>query len=278
MAVRGPIRPETRLPLAAWMPLLDTLAEPVLLFDADGVVAFANRAAHGPLQGVVGQGVAALSPWLGAAATEWLQAAQRGAPRAAEPPPAELQDARRASLAWRRLDSGEGVLSLQPLASAPQQAFRVVWDAPFPATLQDAEFRLVDVNPAFLEFSGRTREWLIGRDPIEMQPAEDRPASLAAREAFLAARDDVQAGALFEQRLLDADGRGRWVRATRQRVGDDAGRSLLLTVMQDSTAEHAARERAERSARELDHWFDLSTVGMVLFDERSLLVRSNPAF
>ena len=278
MAVRGPIRPETRLPLAAWMPLLDTLAEPVLLFDADGVVAFANRAAHGPLQGVVGQGVAALSPWLGAAATEWLQAAQRGAPRAAEPPPAELQDARRASLAWRRLDSGEGVLSLQPLASAPQQAFRVVWDAPFPATLQDAEFRLVDVNPAFLEFSGRTREWLIGRDPIEMQPAEDRPASLAAREAFLAARDDAQAGALFEQRLLDADGRERGYRATRQRVGDDTGRSLLLTVMQDSTAEHAARQRADRSARELDHWFDLSTVGMVLFDERGLLVRSNPAF
>ena len=43
MAVRGPIRPETRLPLAAWMPLLDTLAEPVLLFDADGVVAFAKN-------------------------------------------------------------------------------------------------------------------------------------------------------------------------------------------------------------------------------------------
>ena len=60
MAVRGPIRPETRLPLAAWMPLLDTLAEPVLLFDADGVVAFANRAAQGPLHSAVGQGVAAL--------------------------------------------------------------------------------------------------------------------------------------------------------------------------------------------------------------------------
>ena len=27
MALRGPIRPETRLPLAAWHPLLDTLGE-----------------------------------------------------------------------------------------------------------------------------------------------------------------------------------------------------------------------------------------------------------
>lgn len=273
MALRGPIRPETRLPLAAWLPLLDTLAEPVLLFDAEGVVAFANRAAQQALQGAVGQGVASLAPWLGAPATDWLQAAQRGAPRAAEPPPAELPDARRAVLAWRRLDSGEGVLSLRPAgesAAAPREALpealRLVWEAPFPAVLEDEHFRLVDVNDAYLDFSGRAREALIGRDAIELEPAEDRPASLAARAR--------PAAALFERRLVDAAGHERWYRATRRRIGD----ALHLVVMQDSTAEHAARERADRSARELDHWFDLSTVGMVLFDERGLLVRSNPAF
>ena len=51
-----------------------------------------------------------------------------------------------------------------------------------------------------------------------------------------------------------------------------------LSVLQDNTAEHVARERADRSARELDDWFDLSPVGMVLFDEQGLLVRTNPAF
>ena len=30
--------------------------------------------------------------------------------------------------------------------------------------------------------------------------------------------------------------------------------------------------------RELDDWFDLSPVGMVLFDDSGLLVRTNPAF
>jgi len=79
VAVRGPIRPETRLPLAAWMPLLDTLAEPVLLFDADGVVAFANRAAHGPLQGVVGQGVVGLHQHLGHLVAERDRGADAGA-------------------------------------------------------------------------------------------------------------------------------------------------------------------------------------------------------
>ncbi len=288
MAVRGPIRPETRLPLAAWMPLLDTLAEPVLLFDADGVVAFANRAAQTSLAAALGQGVGALAPLLGTAAAEWLQAAQRGDARAAEPPLAELVDGRRAALAWRRLDSGEAVLSLQPrlepapAAPAPMhalhEAFRIVWNAPFPATLQDDSFRLVDANPAYVEITGRSREWLIGRDPIELQPPEDRPSSLAAREAFMASSADPETSPLFERRLIDVDGRERWFRGTRRRVTDEQGRTLLLVVMQDSTAEHAARERADRSAREIDHWFDLSTVGMVLFDERGLLVRSNPAF
>ena len=58
----------------------------------------------------------------------------------------------------------------------------------------------------------------------------------------------------------------------------DEGRALYVTVLQDTTSEHAARERADRSVRELDDWFDLSTVGMVLFDDSGLLVRTNPAF
>ena len=53
---------------------------------------------------------------------------------------------------------------------------------------------------------------------------------------------------------------------------------MLLAVLQDMTAEHVARERADRSVRELDDWFDLSPVGMVLFDASGLLVRTNPAF
>ena len=292
MAVRGPIRPETRLPLAAWLPLLDTLGDAVLLLDAEGVVQMANASARQLCEGATGQRVETLGRWLGDDAAEWLQAAHRGGVRAAEPPIATLADGRRARIAWRRLDSGDGALSLRlhdpaaGAASAPasgpshaiEEAFRLVWDAPFPATLQDTQFRLVDVNPAYLEFTGRRRDELIGRDPIEMLPAEDKPRALAARDAFVALRGDVETGPLLDRRLLDAHGRERWYRAARRRITDAQGRTLLLVIMQDATAEHAARERADRSARELDQWFDLSPVGMVLFDERGLVVRSNPAF
>ena len=284
MALRGPIRPETRLPLAAWHPLLDTLGEAVLLLDAGGEVRFANSAATRLLPVAAGQALSAMAPLLGEPATAWLLAAQRGQARAAEPPLARLPDGASAAIAWRRLDSGEAVLRLQAVAAAPApdtaaaEAFRILWEAPFPATLQDGEFRIVDVNPAYLEYTGHARDWLIGRDPIEMQPEEDRAASRAARQEFLAAGTVADHGPLQERRLIDASGRERWFRFTRRRLGDAQGRTLLLVVMQDCTAEHVARERADRSARELDQWFDLSPMGMVLFDERGLLVRSNPAF
>lgn len=288
MALRGPIRPEARLPLAAWHPLLDSLSEPVLLLDGSGSVLFANTAATAVLPGVAGQPLDALAEVLGEAGMAWLQAALRGAPRAAEPPPARLPDGRAATPAWRRLDSGEGVLRLQPAAAAAptatspmppaETAFGVLWDAPFPATLQDDDFRFVDVNPAFAEFTGRSREWLLGRDPIELQPPEDHAAVRAARDAMRAEGDWARSPALFERRLIDAGGHERWFRGTRRRVTDAQGVSRVLVILQDSTAEHVARERADRSARELDQWFDLSPMGMVLFDERGLLVRSNPAF
>jgi len=40
------------------------------------------------------------------------------------------------------------------LPRAVQETLQIFWESPFPATLQDEQFRLVDVNDAFLAFSG----------------------------------------------------------------------------------------------------------------------------
>lgn len=153
------------------------------------------------------------------------------------------------------------------------------WESPFPACLQGGDYRMVQVNRAFEEFSGYSAAELIGRDPISLQPEIDRPDTTAYRlqlERLQAAPG--QAARLMERRLRHADGRERWYRSTWRRFLDDTGQTFYLSVLQDSTAEHVAREWADRSARELDDWFDLSPVGMVLFDEQGLLVRTNPAF
>ena len=164
------------------------------------------------------------------------------------------------------------------LPRAVQETLQIFWESPFPATLQDEHFRLVDVNDAFVAFSGFAREAVIGRDPIELQPPEDQAGNRERRKILQATRGRADAPALSEGRLLDGAGVQRWYRAARRVLEGEEGRPLYFAVLQDTTSEHAARERADRSVRELDDWFDLSPVGMVLFDDSGLLVRTNPAF
>jgi hypothetical protein len=168
----------------------------------------------------------------------------------------------------------------QPVSSAGivRETLQFFWDSPFPATLQDAQFRLIDVNEAYLAFTGFAREHLIGRDPIELQPAEDHATTLDRRQRLRASAGRDLSRSLSEGRLVDARGIVRWFSIARRVLADENGGPLYLAVLQDTTNEHAARERADRSVRELDDWFDLSPVGMVLFDESGLLVRTNPAF
>ena len=52
---------------------------------------------------------------------------------------------------------GAGVAPLG-LPAAVRETLQIFWESPFPATLQDEHFRLVDVNDAFVAFSGFTRE------------------------------------------------------------------------------------------------------------------------
>ena len=280
----------------------DHLSDAVLLLDAQARITFANTAALRALSCEVGSHIDCLRQRIGDAAVDWSLARvaelASGAPRGRMPntdaPAAALADGRPVQLAWQPMDGLHSALRLQfgsppamPAAGpmpvdiavpAVADLVRVLWRSPFPTTLQSADYRLLDVNQAYLEFTGLPRERLIGIDPLELQPPEDRDANRAARTQLLEEYRRASVPPLIERRIVDAGGRERWFRAARSALVDERGEQVFLVVMQDSTAEHAARERADRSARELDDWFDLSPVGMVLFDEAGLLVRTNPAF
>ena len=164
------------------------------------------------------------------------------------------------------------------LRPALPEALSFYWESPFPACLQDAAFRILDVNAAFAEFVGYPRAELIGRDPRDFLHADDRANFSEARRQLAVGEAGARLPYLREGRLVDAGGFERWFRATRRVLEGDGGEPMYFAMLQDTTLEHAAREQADRSVRELDDWFDLSPVGMVLFDGSGLLVRTNPAF
>ena len=163
-------------------------------------------------------------------------------------------------------------------AAGLRDAAGVFWDSPFPASFQGPDFRLIDVNQAFVEFTGYSRAQLIGLDVKKLHLPEDWPAVMARREQLKRSFGQADAGDLIDGRMIDASGRERRYRAARRTLVSTDGQVRYLSVLQDATAEHVAREHADRSMRELDHWFDLSPTGMVLFDDSGLLLQANPAF
>jgi len=276
---------------AALAGLLDGVAEPLLLFDDLGRVSFCNREAMRLLGAEPGLSVVQLEAALGAEAASWLREALAGGAAGDAPQRGTLADGRSAQLDCWRIGRD---LALRVLPQAPAvpaaaalpaiepgptlEMLRMLWASPFPATLQDAQFRLVAVNDAYLDFTGRTREALIGTDPVLLQPLEDQATQIEARRELPAQLAAQAVPRLDEQRLIDASGRERWSRASAYPVLAQDGLPLLLCVLQDSTAEHVARAQADRSLDELAQWFDLSPTGMLVFDESGLIVRSNPAF
>ncbi|WP_425258364.1 PAS domain S-box protein [Rubrivivax sp. RP6-9] len=286
--------------------LLDETGEALLWFDARDVLRQCNQAALRLLGCEIGQGLVQLRGPLGAAGEQWLRQARDSGERRDSLLP--LDDGRLLRV-WARPLSGGLALRAQlqaAPAAAPAPAVRpdgtppampgttgtapaaasavahellaLLWASPFPATLQDSRHRLLDVNEAFVAAIGFARDTLIGRDPVELQPAEDRAASLALR-------DEMAAGAVLglrrgaqQRRLVDAEGRERWFTMLGHNLAAPGAEPLWLNVLQDVTTEHHARDQARRAQDETMQWFELARAGMLVYDDSGLIVRSNPAF
>lgn len=149
---------------------------------------------------------------------------------------------------------------------------------PTPATLQGADFRLVEANPAFTALTGRSRLALLGTDPVALEPADGKESSLAERQQLAGAASAGLALPALQRRLLDSRGQERWCSCSFTLLADAQGGPLWLTLWHEVTAEVAAREQARRAQDELAQWFELSGTGMLVYDANGLVVRCNAAF
>jgi PAS domain S-box-containing protein len=268
--------------------LLDGTDDALLLLDNRRRVSFCNRAAMRLWGCEPGQDAHAALSRLAEPASSELHAAL-GAVAGEGRWHARLADGRRLELLLASAPGGgrslrarsEADEAIMPRAgpAATSELVRLLWDAPQPLTVQDTEFRIVAANRAYCEAIGRPPAQLIGRDPMEFVPDGDRAEMLELREQLLGSlQDGRQPSMRIDRRMTDQQGRERWFRFAPRWVSADNGAPLMLAILHDVTIEHDARAQADRSVHELEHWFDLSPVGMVVYDLSGLVVRSNAAF
>ncbi len=266
--------------------LLDRSDEAMLLFDPQQRLAFANRAARQRFGVEVGQRRNDALRVLGEPTAQRLRQALDA------PAESNLKLALADGSAWRvnvAAVAGNGRLVVfKPADEAfgptaePDVSSAVVhllWDSPQPLVVQDPAFRIVAANRAFCRLVQRPVDDVIGSDlHALLAPGDADSAAHERDEAIAALQEQRQPAHQIERRLTDALGRERWLRSAPRWVSAADGAPLLLEVMQDVTLERAARAEAERSGGELAQWFDLSPIGMLVYDRSGLVVRCNAAF
>ena len=269
--------------------LLDGVDELLLLLDARQRVSLCNRAAQRLLGCEPGQAPDAAFAQLDPASRQALLAALRaGQPSQrlalridGQALPLSATLARAAGTGWTlRAPLSPPSPALPRLApGATTELVHLLWDSPQPLLVQDASFVVVGANRALCEALGLPPDQLLGRDPIGLLSLDLQAEEQQLREDLLAAlAAGRQPPFQVERRVADAQGRERWFRHAPRWVSADDGAPLMLAILQDVTLEHQARHQAERSGHELDQWFDLSPIGMLVYDASGLVVRSNSAF
>ena len=138
--------------------------------------------------------------------------------------------------------------------------------------LRDAEFRVVDVNPAYTKLSGRPREEALGRSDLTMSPPE-----LNAHVRALHARAIAGEPVMFEALARRKDG-SRFDIETRGVPIMHNGRPHVLYIGRDITARKRAEELLRASEEQYRAIFNAAVDGLVLRDAGFRIVDVNPAY
>jgi two-component system sensor histidine kinase/response regulator len=140
-----------------------------------------------------------------------------------------------------------------PPVALPLELVLPILDAvPNPLFVKDEHHRRIFVNDAWCAFTGRSRESVIGRSDHDLFPRDVADNFCAKDREVFAAGGASQ----HEERVVDAQGRERWVITRKSVVRDGNGRPMLIGILTDITdrklieAELArARDLALESAR-----------------------------
>ena len=138
--------------------------------------------------------------------------------------------------------------------------------------LRDADFRVVDVNPAYERISGRPREEAIGRSDLTMSPAE-----LNEHVRALHARALAGEPVLFEGLARRKNGE-RFHIETRGVPILHQGRPHVLYIGRDITARKSDEQALRASEEQYRAIFNAAADALVVRDENFRVADVNPAY
>ena len=162
--------------------------------------------------------------------------------------------------------------AVEALAASEEQ-YRSIFNATADSlVLRDAEFRVVDVNPAYEAMSGRKRADVLGRGDLTMSPPE-----LNQRVRTLHARALAGELVVFEALARRKDG-SRFDIETRGVPILHQGRPHVLYIGRDITVRKRAEELLRASEEQYREIFDASADALVLWDSELRRVDVNRAY
>jgi PAS domain S-box-containing protein len=154
--------------------------------------------------------------------------------------------------------------------------FRLTFDqAPIGAALTNVDFRFTDVNAAFCEMLGYSREELLGLSFAEVTHPDDAELDLHESRRLTAGKIDEY---VREKRYVRKDGVVVWGRVVARPVYDASGRHIAqLAMIDDITERKHAVEALRESEERLRATLDTMRIGCQILDSDWRYVYINPA-
>src|SRR5262245_24691678 len=154
-----------------------------------------------------------------------------------------------------------------------EEQYRAIFNASADSlVLRDADFCVVDVNPAYEKMSGRSRAEALGRSDLTMSPPELNERVRAMHQRVLAGEPMV-----FEALARRKDG-SRFEIETRGVPILHQGRPHVLYIGRDITARKSDEQALRSRAEQYRAVFNAATDALVLRDAEFRIVDVNPAY
>jgi PAS domain S-box-containing protein len=156
---------------------------------------------------------------------------------------------------------------------ASEEQYRAIFNAAADAlVLRDAEFRIVDVNPAYVALSGFSREEVIGKQHVVANPPETEARIRALHTKALAGEPVMIETVRISKDRTQRDVELRGVPILHR------GEPHVLYIGRDISERKRNEERLRASEEQYRSIFNAASDALVLRDDQARVVDVNPAF